>query len=133
MAASEKMLAEIHAMIQALRPAPTVLRPEPALASVSAAFGSAAQNGCCFRLGACPSCCTRAIVLPGGVRPPKCAHPPLPDRRVPYKSSIMHVVWISVSTYVYVTVRSLRDCGGLFVVYSAISFRQTSDLLSVSE
>ena len=33
----------------------------------------------------------------------------------------------------YVTVRSLRDCGGLFVVYSAISFRQTSDLLSVSE
>ena len=43
MAASEKMLAEIHAMIQALRPAPTVLRPEPALASVSAVFGSAAQ------------------------------------------------------------------------------------------
>ena len=42
-AASEKMLAEIHAMIQALRPVPTVLRPEPALASVSAAFGSAAQ------------------------------------------------------------------------------------------
>ena len=33
----------------------------------------------------------------------------------------------------YVTVRSLRDCGGLCVVYSAISFRQTSDLLSVSE
>ena len=33
----------------------------------------------------------------------------------------------------YVTVRSLRDCGGLFVVYSAISFRQTSDLLSLSE
>ena len=34
-----------------------------------------------------------------GVRPPRCAHPPLPDRRVPYKSSIMHVVWISVSTH----------------------------------
>ena len=39
-------------------------------------------------------------VLSLGVRPPKCARPPLPDRRVPYKSSIMHVVWISVSTYV---------------------------------
>ena len=35
-----------------------------------------------------------------GVRPPKCARPPFPDRRAPYKSSIMHVVWISVSTYV---------------------------------
>ena len=35
-----------------------------------------------------------------GVRPPKGARPPYPDRRVPYKSSIMHVVWISVSTYV---------------------------------
>ena len=27
-----------------------------------------------------------------GVRPPKGARPPFPDRRVPYKSSIMHVV-----------------------------------------
>ena len=42
-AASETMIAEIHAMVQALRPVPTLLRPEPAVASVSAAFGSAAQ------------------------------------------------------------------------------------------
>ena len=33
----------------------------------------------------------------------------------------------------YDTVRLVRHCGGLFVVYSAISFSQTSDLLSVSE
>ena len=43
MAASETMIVEIHAMVQALRPVPTLLRPEPAVASVSAAFGSAAQ------------------------------------------------------------------------------------------
>ena len=42
-AASETMIADIHAMVQALRPVPTLLRPEPAVASVSAAFGSAAQ------------------------------------------------------------------------------------------
>ena len=40
------------------------------------------------------------VRLSFGVRPPKGARPPFPDRRVPYKSSIMHVVWISVSTYV---------------------------------
>ena len=33
----------------------------------------------------------------------------------------------------YVTVRLVRDCGGLFVVYSAICFRQTIYMLSVSE
>ena len=42
-AASENMHVEIHAMAQALCLAPTVLRREPALASVSTAFGSAAQ------------------------------------------------------------------------------------------
>ena len=48
-----------------------------------------------------------------------------------FKKKLSKNIYLQYS--LYVTVRSLRDCGGLFVVYSAISFRQTSDLLSFSE
>ena len=66
--ALKKMLAEIHAMIQALRPAPTGLRQEPALESVSAAFASAAQMAAASGSGHVPAAVQGPLFCKGNAR-----------------------------------------------------------------
>ena len=63
----EKVLGKIHAMVLALRPTPTVLRPDPALSFASAAFGSAAQMSAAAGVGPSSAGMTHPFAMSGPV------------------------------------------------------------------